>query len=196
MPGSDAQAAPAERLLVDEVLLLEALADCLFPPEDEGPGGVSSGAVEYIKRALNAEYSHLQAVYHRGLQHIQRRSTERFGAQFTELGMREQEIVIDDLMAEAGTAQVPLGLSGAPSGAALESAGSEAAFILLMWQHIREGLYSDPRHGGNIGASVWKWLGYNGPQLHGYTESELMENRIPHRPLRTADDWLGRGRHA
>ena len=135
-------------------------------------------------------------MYHRGLQHIQRRSTERFGAQFTELGMREQEIVIDDLMAEAGTAQVPLGLSGAPSGAALESAGSEAAFILLMWQHIREGLYSDPRHGGNIGASVWKWLGYNGPQLHGYTESELMENRIPHRPLRTADDWLGRGRHA
>lgn len=189
---SDARDLTAQCLPSDGVRLLEALADCLFPPQGGGPGGVRAGAVEYIKRALSGEYSHLAEIYHRGLEYIEERSIGKNGATFIELDAGQREMVVDDLMTEAGDSQIPLGLSGAPSGTALESTESEAGFILLVWQHIREGLYCDPRHGGNVDASVWKWLEYSGPQLHGYTASELLENRIPRRPLRTADDWMER----
>ena len=40
---------------------------------------------------------------------------------------------------------------------------------------------------------IWKWLGYNGPQLNGYTDSEILENETPRRPLRFAKDWSNHG---
>ena len=177
-----------KHLRADEICLLEALADCLFPPDD-GPGAVDAGAVTYIEHALGGKYRGLLDVYHRGLSHVEERATARGRGTFITLSMKERQAVVEELMIEAANSNVPLGLSGAPSAAALESEPG-SGFIALVWQHIREGLFCDPRHGGNLESSVWNWLGYSGPQLHGYTESELMENRTPSRPPRIAEDWM------
>ena len=41
----------------------------------------------------------------------------------------------------------------------------------FLWQHLREGLFCDPIHGGNQGMAGWRLIGFPGAQF-GYSADE------------------------
>lgn len=163
---------------------LVGIAEALFPSDEDGPGALTSGALHYVASRLADDVA-LAAVYRAQLDLLAAR-TPAPGAPWS-----SWESMVADLMSEASAADVPLGLSGAPSAESLaEHAGDGRGFVLLVWQHVREGLFCDPRHGGNHDAVMWRWLGYPGVQLNGYTDAEVRGTERLHRPVRVAADWL------
>jgi hypothetical protein len=199
-------------LTPEEFAVLRDAADVLFPAEPDGVGAVEAGALDYVQRLLSKDGEHLPSVFRAGITWLESTSRARYGQAFAGLPRQAAEDIIAGLMGRAEDIET---MSGGPSssydaprfvpyvtpetaasqpGNALTGPGAlsaEVLFIALFWQHLREGLFADPRHGGNRDAMVWRWLGYNGPQLHGYTDSEILEDVIPVRPLRTAADWAG-----
>lgn len=176
--------AAATALTAEELARLSALADALFPELDgDGLSATTAGAVDYITARLARDPA-MTLLYRRGLVAAWR------GMPPGPAGTASDAVTarLTELFDRARSADLPLGLSGSPTASALSEAG-DLAFVLTLWQHVREGLYSDPRHGGNRGARVWAWLGYSGPQMRGYTDTEVLENRLISRPIKTADDW-------
>lgn len=50
------------------------------------------------------------------------------------------------------------------------------AFFAMVRDNVTEGLFSDPRYGGNRGMVGWRWLGYPGvAAAHGNDYAELVE---------------------
>jgi len=173
-----------DALTADELARLSLLADTLFPElGGDGLSATMAGAVDYITSLL-ADDPTMTLLYRRGLA----AAWHGLPAWPAAVGAAAAAARLSELFEEARAADLPLGLSGSPTASALSEAG-DLAFVLVLWQHVREGLYSDPRHGGNRDASVWQWLGYSGPQMRGYTDSEVLENRLISRPLKTANDW-------
>lgn len=196
---------------------MAALVETLFPSEPDGVGAVEAGVLTYMERLLAKQGDELAHIYRSGLSWFDDQARQLGPAGFVHLGPDDQEKLVESLMnasegvtiisggpssshgmsaersgAELAGAQVPPPLGGGTSGPSPEYPDhvSEAmVFMGMVWQHVREGLFADPRHGGNKGAMVWQWMGYNGPQLNGYTDSEIMENVIPRRPLKMAEDW-------
>lgn len=176
----------------DSVDLLIGLADALFPSSDEEPGALTAGALTYIANKLGGGNRDLVGIYDAHLSAIAQRVTQQHAAPISNVTAEGWTALVEELMREAAVADIPLGLSGAPSVEALQQQADDGnGFILLLWQHVREGLFCDPRHGGNDGGVMWQWLGYPGVQLHGYTDYEIGQNERLSRPLRTADDWRG-----
>lgn len=170
--------------------VLRIVGDILFPIHEDGISLPESGALEYIRRILSGRCADDRNLYEHGVRWLHQQAQAMGAASFGDLCQSSQEQVVDDLMTRARSIKVPLGLSGSPTASALASIPGEVGFILMFWQHLREGLFCDPRHGGNTDARVWQWLGYNGPQMHGYTDSEVLSNAPLKRPIRTADMWM------
>jgi gluconate 2-dehydrogenase alpha chain len=185
--GSAAVCEPAV-LSGSERSLLAALADVLFPELDgDGLTATTAGAVDYVLGLLQRD-PHLREVYRSGLAFVADVLGPDRAIRLAAAAEDEAADWLEGVFRRAHGADIPLGLTGMPAPAAVADLG-KAGFILILWQHIRQGLFGDPRHGGNKDACVWSWLGYSGPQMRGYTDSEVLENRLISRPLRTADDW-------
>lgn len=172
---------------------LSVVVDILFPAEPDGIGAMSAGAVCYIDRVLSERAAYLAEVYKAGVRWLHHRAQSYGEEHFDELRQYAQEEIVNEVMARCQATPTPLDLSPSISSdreaADDNSPSPDLLFMTAVWQHTREALFGDPRHGGNREGKIWKWLGYNGPQLHGYTDSEILENETPHRPLRFAEDW-------
>jgi hypothetical protein len=178
----------------DECVTLEKVLDVLFPDEPDGIGAVSAGALRYVDGTLAGRAAHLRETYRAGVRWLHEQARARGGDRFEELPRGVQEAIVDDAMERTRLSPTPLDAKveepanrGAADGASRTSL--DLLFMTALWQHTREGLFGDPRHGGNANGMVWKWLGYSGPQLNGYTDSEILENETPSRPLRFAEYW-------
>ena len=81
-----------------------------------------------------------------GLQEIYTRGLAELGEEFPGLGPAAQ----DDQLRQAGD------------------------FTRLVYEHVCEGLYGAPEHGGNSGRAGWRYLHYEGDvQPRGYTDAEV-----------------------
>jgi gluconate 2-dehydrogenase gamma chain len=61
---------------------------------------------------------------------------------------------------------------------------SEAAgFFELVWQHLREGLFADPIHGGNRDLAGWKLIGFPGAYANYYELVDRHNYRFAAPPL-------------
>ena len=172
---------------------LEKVVDVLFPSDPDGVGAVPAGVVTYIDGVLSGRAAHLLDIYRAGLRWLHDEARARGRARFDEIDRMQQEEIVDAVMSRSQAASPPLdsptGDGGAPGESSDKGPSVDILFMTALWQHTREGLFGDPRHGGNREGTIWRWLGYSGPQLHGYTDSEILANETPRRPLRFADDW-------
>ena len=177
----------------DDFNTLEKVVDILFPSEPDGTGAVSAGVVTYIDRVLSGRAAHLLDTYRTGLRWLHDEARARGSARFDEIDRMQQEEIVDAAMSRSQATSPPLDSPtsdvGTPGERADKRPSVDILFMTALWQHTREGLFGDPRHGGNREGIIWRWLGYSGPQLHGYTDSEILANETPRRPLRFADDW-------
>ncbi|QQA41966.1 GMC family oxidoreductase [Pelagovum pacificum] len=140
-------------LTPDERRTLEALHDRLFPTSDPTETTAAQiGTVAYVESALGDAYARHAPLYRQTLAALDQSAS----GNFAELPAAEKDRLIALLEADE--------LPGLPT------PDGHSAFDLV-WRHLREGLFSDPAHGGNHGMAGWDEIGFPGAQF-GYTEAE------------------------
>jgi gluconate 2-dehydrogenase gamma chain len=129
---------------VSQAALVENIAEQIVPA-DEHPGGKSAGVVLYIDGILAGRFGKFyKNRYEEGLDMVDVVSQKRFTRNFASLSP-EQQISI---------------LKALESGDAVADSGRD--FFALLLQHIMEGYYGDPQHGGNRDEASWKMIGFGG----------------------------------
>jgi gluconate 2-dehydrogenase gamma chain len=153
---------------------LAAAADRIFPADLGSPGASGYGVVEYLDGQLAGGWGQGERlfrqepfrepedhghgwqspltpaqVYAHGLAALGRLSVERHGVTFAELRPELQDEVLRDC--ERGEANGDFG-PGLTSG----------AFFELLRTNVIEGVFADPRYGGNRDGSGWRWIGFPG----------------------------------
>jgi hypothetical protein len=130
---------------------LEALVERIVPSDEDGPGALGAGVVEFIVSELAGSLAELSGVYSCGL----------------------------DARADAGDSFVRLDATARDRLlSAIDEAGAEHddlnGFFEIARRPVIEGMFCDPFRGGNRGFVGWKLLGYPGVRLSwGSHEQEL-----------------------
>jgi hypothetical protein len=160
---------PPAHLSSDEVAAVSALMEGMFPADALGPGALEIGVVDYLLRALGGPYAHLLTVYREGLAGLDAVARNEHGCRFTEATIVQRDAIIDRLSrGELSEVQ-------------------DRRFFDLAWQHLREGLFGDPIHGGNRQMLGWRLIGFPGAQF-GYTaEEQQLDAVITREPQSVAD---------
>lgn len=160
----------------DEAWILAAAADRIFPADDDSPAASELGAVRFIDRQLAGswgagamQYRHgpfrrwpdggdgwqspltPAEAYRHGLGALDRGARAQHGAGFAELGPAAQDALL--VACERGGLEPEFGAELEPR-----------EFLGLLRTNVIEGLFSDPRYGGNLDGRGWSWLGF--PAAH------------------------------
>jgi gluconate 2-dehydrogenase gamma chain len=126
---------------ITQAALLESVAEQMVPA-DAAPGGKAAGVVFYIDGVLAGPYGKFyREQYEEGLPMMDAVSHKRFGNAFASLSSEQQTAVVKAIQS--------------PDAA-------EHEFFGLLLQHIMEGYYGDPEHGGNRDGASWKMIGFEG----------------------------------
>jgi gluconate 2-dehydrogenase gamma chain len=176
-----------------EALTVAAAAARIFPTDERGPGADEAGVVHYVDRALAGHDRDLQETYRRGVALLDRMAARSGDAPFHVLPPDRQDALLARL--EAG-ADVPAGPeAGAPRAEAEAGSGAPPSrpfarlFFETLVNHTREGVFSDPVHGGNRGMVGWRLLGHPGAQ-RGYAAADFRPGAAIDRPPRSLSDFL------
>jgi gluconate 2-dehydrogenase alpha chain len=135
-----------------------ALFERFFPADENGPGATEIGVVAYLDRALSGAYREAAESYRLGLAALDRAARERYGALFADCSAGQQ----DGLISSLENGDLP-GFRVPP----------QREFFLMLRNHAREGLFSDPVHGGNRNKAGWRFLGHPGVWLEHSAEENL-----------------------
>jgi gluconate 2-dehydrogenase gamma chain len=124
-----------------EAPLVEALAEQIWPGDDNTVGGRDAGVAVYIDRALSGAYFDMQPVYRLGLNWVDQAANEEFGANFADLEAEQQ---VEFLETHLGMPEA----AGAAQAAATPEASLEVEGMQL------PGVSSTPVAGGQGGGST------------------------------------------
>ena len=139
--------------------IASALFDRMFPADEDGPGATEIGVVAFVDRALSGEDRDKQELYRRGLRALDKEARTRFDTSFAYCSDHARDDLIDRL--ENGR------LRALPGRVQRE-------FFVEALLHLREGLFSDPMHGGNKDFAGWRFLGHPGVYMN-YTAEENLQ---------------------
>jgi gluconate 2-dehydrogenase gamma chain len=173
---TDGAAAELSFFSEEEARTLAAAADRIFPADDSSPGASALGAVEFLDRQLAGSWGAGEKLYRegpflpspdgrhgwqspltpadayrQGLRALDRVAQERHGSPFADLAPGAQDALLT--ACQRGEAEADFGENL-----------SAAEFFRLLRVNVVEGLFSDPRHGGNRDGRGWRWLGF--PAAH------------------------------
>jgi gluconate 2-dehydrogenase gamma chain len=140
----------------EEMSLVQAICGRLIPSEPDSPGAKEARAFVYIDRVLAGYFSQLQKYYRQRLQDVNRLSIQKYGAEFTQLAINQQ----DEMLYSMDQSQV-----------GLDSTNMKMFFDVIYEQTI-EGTFGDPMYGGNQDFVGWKLIGFPGAQW-GYTSEQM-----------------------
>lgn len=138
-------------LTLRQARLVAAAAARIFPTT-ETPGAVEAGAVFYVDRALAEAYPELLPFYKRGLRAADKQAKAKFGKSFLKLTDEQRDAVLGDLAA----------------GRVRHFSKAEEFFETLR-KHILEGVFGEPKYGGNRDLIGWRLVGFPGQQ-YGYPD--------------------------
>ena len=138
-------------LTVRQARLLDGIAARIFPTSDT-PGAVEAGAVYYLDRALADAYPELRPFYARGLRALDKHSRKQFGGSFLKLSEDQQDALLRDF--EAGK---------------VDDFAKAGEFFETARNHILEGVFGEPKYGGNRDMIGWRLAGFPGQQ-YGYPD--------------------------
>jgi hypothetical protein len=155
-------------LTAAEGATLGALLERMFPADELGPGALEIGVLDYLQRALGGAYAGLLPVYRAALAGLDQAA----GQPFATLPAERQDALIEHLERR--------------DLAAIEQSAA-AGFFEVVWQHLREGLFADPIHGGNRDMAGWRLIGFPGAQT-GYSAAEQQLDVIITKPPQSVGD--------
>jgi Gluconate 2-dehydrogenase subunit 3 len=142
----------ANHLTAAELTTLKAALDRLIPNDELGPGANEMGVFVYIDRSLGGRNAAALPLYQAGLAAL---DAAAGSGGFAGLDADKQDEVLTD--AEGGK------LANAPAG-----------FFGTLLAHTREGMFSDPVHGGNVNFAGWDLIGYPGIKLEWTAEDQAI----------------------
>ena len=155
----------------EELSFLTAACNRLIPSDEHGPGAVELGVLEFLDRHMQTPYAagdiwytqgpYLEAsasfgyqgrlvlrdILREGIKAMDKASKAQFdGKAFAALSAEQQDALLKE--AEGGK----LSFEAVPS----------KVFFSSLLAEVRNGYFSDPKHGGNKGMGSWKMIGYPG----------------------------------
>lgn len=159
-------------LTTGERAALDALVERIFPGDEEGPGARELGVVDYLDGQLAGAWGQGGRMYRAGP--YERPDHPGHGWQSPLTPAEAYRVALSAVEAAARRlhgrrlpqlADVELdGLLGALQAGRLEGLDDPPpeAFFAMLRQNVIEGLFADPRYGGNRRLGGWRWLGYPG----------------------------------
>lgn len=145
-----------------EALIVAAAASRIFPSDDSGPGAKEAGVAIFIDRQLAGPWGRDRHRYTQGP------FDENAAAEFGYQGAAPpQQIYWEGLKRLAGFDKL------APSGQDEKLKQIEdSVFFNLLRRNSIEGMFCDPRHGGNADMVGWQLIGFPGPRMSYYGDIE------------------------
>ena len=135
-----------------------ALFGRLFPADDDQPGALEIGVLDYVEQLLTGYGYELLDAYRMGLDALEAAARQRWSLSFADCVPDRQDQLIADM--ERGADEV-------------FPCPDPAGFLDMVIAHTREGLFSDPIYGGNRDLKGWKLLNHPGIWLSN-TPEEMM----------------------
>ena len=156
------EAAPQHSTTLDQsqVALLTAIVERLIPTDEHGPGAREANAARYILDALATDYRRYLPDYVSGLAAIDARARDVYGAAFVALEAARQDTILAEFDRRDASKDPP----------------TPRSFFDLVLKHTREGVFGDPRWGGNADRVGWKLIGYGGPRFVWAAEDQQIEH--------------------
>ena len=146
---------------VEEARTVEAICAQIIP-EDQNPGAVTAGVVNFLDKQLSGFYKPLQKTYRGGIAAIDQKSINFAGKKFADLPVDSQVTVLKRI----------------------EKDPELKPFFNLIVEHSMQGFYGDPRHGGNRDRVSWKMLGVPYPPVRGRLRYDVTD------PAKGEKPWL------
>lgn len=165
----------------EQLRTLEAIADRIWPPDDQDAGAAELGAAYYIDRALAGAYRLYDDVYRRALNQIDEMSMTEYGALFHELGSGQQDAILTTLENLDESEDLVAQLEGPEF-----ELGPDSTFGMLR-THVMEGVFSDPIYGGNRDFGGWRAVNYPGAHYI-YTAEEQQTFEPLNKPFLSVAD--------
>ena len=161
-------------------------------PADDTPGAREAGTVEFLDRYLSG-LDHIYAKpdgsgfetlegrradawrqrldivrdkYRHGIDELDRRSRDAFGAAFADLTELQQDEILTGMETggpELETAETVAAWSPVETPLQQTSVEIDLDFFPLLALHTRQGFYADPVYGGNRDRIGWEVIGFPGP---------------------------------
>lgn len=139
-----------------EAATLDAMAARILPGDGDDPGAREAQAVVFIDRSLAGFLRDQRTPYRLGLRRLDELTRGRYDRPFTGLSDEEQDEVLADLDARAlHDADDPLG-----------------HLFAVVREHVVQGVFCDPSHGGNREGAGWRMVGFPGARW-GYSAREM-----------------------
>ena len=171
---------------------MEAIADCIIPPDPQTPGGKDSGSAVFIDRQLAGPYGRQDGLYVRppfmkgtksqghqsekgpaqeyreGLAALDRACKAKFdGKAFADLSAQDKDAVLK------GLESAEFKLDGADG----------KAFFDMAVKDVQMGFFADPIYGGNRDMVAWKMIGYPGSRYNYLDWVNRHNERFPLPPV-------------
>jgi len=137
-----------------EALIVSAAVSRIFPTDDSGPGAREAGVTIYIDRQLAGPWGRDR---HRYTQPPFEDAPPEFGYQ--------SKATPRDTYREGLKNLTGLHLLGSEEQDAALRGIENTHFFSLLRRNTIEGMFSDPRHGGNVGLIGWQLIGFPGPRM-------------------------------
>ena len=161
-------------------------------PTDETPGAREAGTIDFLDRYLSG-LDHIYAKpdgsgfeklegrraeawqqrlnivrdkYRNGIDELDRRSRDEFGAAFADLTEPQQDEILTGMETgarELETAETVAAWSPVETPLQQTSVEIDLGFLPLLALHTRQGFYADPIYGGNRDRIGWEVIGFPGP---------------------------------
>lgn len=195
-------------------------------PTDDQPGAREAGTINFLDRYLSGtdnvfakpdgsgfeklegkqagawgqRIATVREKYVAGVEELDRRGQERFGAPFARLAPEQQDGILTDLErpereTERELTEAQAAAAWAPVEPAMQQTSAEVDldFFPLLTLHTRQGFYADPIYGGNKDRVGWRLIGFDGPA----SLAETHAGRYTTRPYFSDDpiDWEQEVRH-
>jgi gluconate 2-dehydrogenase gamma chain len=125
---------------------VEAIAERIIPTDGNGPGATEAMVWRYIDRALAGEYAVQKPLYDANLAAIDTYASTQHGGAFADLPADQQDAVLQAVSGGEATGFTP----------------DSASFFGMVRQHVVEGMFGDPYHGGNANFAGWKLIDFAG----------------------------------
>jgi gluconate 2-dehydrogenase gamma chain len=160
-------------------------------PTDDQPGAREAGTIDFLDRYLSGldfiyakpdgsgferlegkradawkqRIESIRAKYVDGIKELDRKSQSRFGAEFVQLTLEQQDRILTGMEHPALETEAAREEAKAVEPALQQTnAEIDLDFFPLLALHTRQGFYSDPIYGGNKNRVGWKLIGFEGPE--------------------------------
>lgn len=182
---TEAAAPPLRFFNATEAKVVIAMAERIFPADEQGPGATDAHVVNYIDGQLVGGWGTGERMYRQGpflvptdtghgwqypltpaqafragLKALGAYTQKQYGKSFDSLSPSQQDDVLT-------------ALAGNKVDTFTEIGGLD--FFTLFRQTVLEGLFEDPMYGGNHDMIGWKWVGFPGYQSNGLHYADYID---------------------